>query len=580
MSRITKTTTASLGTAGAGEVDGERHLRDVSLNSYQRVPSPSLLTVRHLFLAVVIVLHHLDPHPYPPDPIMVLDLDLFRVDKGGDPERVKQTLSNRFKDVKVVDQVVDLDSRWRKCRHDLDQLNKAKNSISKSYGIKVKESKGKGALAQESKEPESTGDEPTDLNSLLQAVAGLSVNDSITLDRLKQMRTLTEEETMKLTQEMSRCEQDRNEILREIGNLLHPDVPISDDEDNNAIIKVSGNIELGKESDHPFLSHVDLISMINGINTEKGSVIAGSRGYFILGPAVWLQQALISYALQFAADKGYVPIYTPFWMTKSLMGQVAQLSQFDEELYKLGESSKVTANEQSEAKYLIATSEQPLAALHAGEWLDPKELPIKYAGISTCFRQEAGSHGRDTRGIFRVHQFEKVEQFVITAPKDSWIAFHQMIQTSEAFYESLGIPFRVVSIVSGALNNAAAMKYDLEGWFPGSKAYRELVSVSNCTDYQSRRLQIRYGQTKKMTGQVEFVHMLNGTLTAITRTICAVLEVHQTEKGINVPAALQRFMPHAYRSFIPFVAKDAPVALEKDGKDAAKTSTAGSKTET
>lgn len=177
------------------------------------------------------------------------------------------------------------------------------------------------------------------------------------------------------------------------------------------------------------------------------------------GPAVWLQQALISYALQFAAEKGYQPIYTPFWMTKSLMAQVAQLSQFDEELYKLGE----TKSAGDEAKYLIATAEQPLAAFHATEWLDPKQLPIKYAGLSTCFRQEAGSHGRDTRGIFRVHQFEKVEQFVITAPKDSWDAFHEMISTSESFYQSLGIPFRVVSIVSGALNNAAAMKYDLEG---------------------------------------------------------------------------------------------------------------------
>ena len=193
---------------------------------------------------------------------------------------------------------------------------------------------------------------------------------------------------------------------------------------------------------------------------------AGSRGYFLTGPAVWLQQALISYALQFAAEREYQPIYTPFWMTKTLMGQVAQLSQFDEELYKLGETKGAAAVEGSgEAKYLIATSEQPLAALHAGEWLDPKQLPIRYAGLSTCFRQEAGSHGRDTRGIFRVHQFEKVEQFLITSPKDSWPAFHDMIATSEAFYQSLGIPYRVVSIVSGALNNAAAMKYDLEGQF-------------------------------------------------------------------------------------------------------------------
>ena len=166
--------------------------------------------------------------------------------------------------------------------------------------------------------------------------------------------------------------------------------------------------------------------------------------------------------------------------------------------------------------------------------------------------RECGSHGRDTRGIFRVHQFEKVEQFVITAPNKSEEAFHEMIGNSEEFYQSLGIPYRVVAIVSGALNNAAAIKYDLESWFPGSAAFRELVSVSNCTDYQSRRLQVRFGQTKKMTGQVEYVHMLNGTLSAISRTICAVLEVHQTPEGIRIPEVLKPFMPERFREMIPY----------------------------
>ena len=177
-----------------------------------------------------------------------------------------------------------------------------------------------------------------------------------------------------------------------------------------------------------------------------------------------------------------------------------------------------------------------------------REEASSTVALSTCFRPEVGAHGRDTRGMFRVHQFEKVEQFVIAAPSKSWESFHEMIGTSEKFYQSLSIPYQVVSIVSGALNNAAAMKYDLEAWFPGSGAFRELVSVSNCTDYQARRLQIRYGQTKKMTGQVEYVHMLNGTLSAISRTICAILEVHQSLGGIKVPAALEPFMPEKFRT--------------------------------
>jgi len=202
--------------------------------------------------------------------------------------------------------------------------------------------------------------------------------------------------------------------------------------------------------------------------------------------------------------KGFTPLYTPFFMRKEVMQEVAQLSQFDEELYKVlgkGDRGDNTVDE----KYLIATSEQPIAAFHRGEWINADSLPIKYAGISSCFRQEAGSHGRDTRGIFRVHQFEKVEQFVLTSPHDneSWKMFDEMIGNAEEFHQKLGLPYRIVNIVSGALNHAAAKKYDLEAWFPGSGAFRELVSCSNCTDYQARRLLVRYGTAKKMNQQVK-----------------------------------------------------------------------------
>jgi seryl-tRNA synthetase len=230
-------------------------------------------------------------------------------------------------------------------------------------------------------------------------------------------------------------------------------------------------------------------------------------------------------------------------MRQEIMAECAQLSQFDDELYK------VTG--EGDDKYLIATSEQTLCALHRQDWFEKQDLPVKYVGYSTCFRKEVGSHGRDTLGIFRIHQFEKIEQFAITNPDGtaSWDTMEEMLGNAEAFYQGLDIPYRVVNIVSGELNNAAAKKYDLEAWFPASKTYRELVSCSNCTDYQSRRLDIRLRVPKEQGGS-KFVHMLNSTLTATERTLCCVLENYQTPDGVRVPPVLQPFMMGI--DFIPF----------------------------
>jgi len=331
-------------------------------------------------------------------------------------------------------------------------------------------------------------------------------------------------------------------------------------------------------------SHVDLITMIGGVDTDRATVASGSRAYYLMGPAVFLQQGLIQLALQTLYKEGYSPLYTPFFMKKDVMQEVAQLSQFDEELYKVvGKGSENKEDTSIDEKYLIATSEQTIAAFHREEWISEKDLPIKYAGLSTCFRQEVGSHGRDTRGIFRVHQFEKIEQFVIASPHDgqSWKIMDEMISNAENFCKMLNIPYRIVCIVSGALNNAAAKKLDLEAWFPGSGAFRELVSCSNCLDYQARRLRVRYGQTKKMNSATEYCHMLNATMCAVTRVICVLLEQNQTETGIKVPEALKMYMPEKYKEEIPFVAaapideaesKKAKKQKEgkkaKDGKDA------------
>merc|ERR1711936_1271032 len=255
---------------------------------------------------------------------------------------------------------------------------------------------------------------------------------------------------------------------------------------------------------------------------------------------------LIQLALQTLYKEGYSPLYTPFFMRKDVMQEVAQLSQFDEELYKVvGKGSESKEDTTVDEKYLIATSEQTIAAFHREEWIAKKDLPIKYAGLSTCFRQEVGSHGRDTRGIFRVHQFEKIEQFVIASPHDgeSWKIMNEMINNAENFCKMLNIP--------------AAKKLDLEAWFPGSGSFRELVSCSNCLDYQARRLRVRYGQ-KMMNSATEYCHMLNATMCAVTRVICVLLEQNQTETGIKVPEALKLYMPAKYKDEIPFVAP-API---------------------
>ncbi|NXJ72934.1 SYSC protein, partial [Rostratula benghalensis] len=360
-----------------------------------------------------------------------------------------------------------------------DNLNKLKNLCSKTIGDKMKV------------RPE--GSERFTAGTLL----------ALQVSQIKKVRLLIDEAILKCDAERLRLEAERFESLREIGNLLHPSVPISNDE--------VGTKEMGDKRHQAGTRGSSGAACVfpgeSGRGGPSGRCVSVTGGGLPCpqGPLVFLEQALIQYALQSLRARGYTPVYTPFFMRKEVMQEVAQLSQFDEELYKvIGKGSEKAEDNSFEEKYLIATSEQPIAALHRDEWLRPEDLPLKYAGFSTCFRQEVGSHGRDTRGIFRVHQFEKIEQFVYASPHDnkSWEMFEEMMATAEDFYQSLGIPYHIVNIVSGSLNHAASKKLDLEAWFPGSGAFRELVSCSNCTDYQARRLRIRYGQTKKMMDKV------------------------------------------------------------------------------
>lgn len=471
---------------------------------------------------------------------MVLSIDLFRPEKGGDPAKMRENQIKRYKDPKLVDKIVEKDEEWRKLRFRGDSLNKLKNSSSKTIGEKMKNK-------------EAPGDTDALPQNLIDTMIELTVEQlkGLQISQIKNLTKLIDQEIEANNKRLVVVEAERNEALKEMGNILHESVPVTDNEDFNRVERTFGDCESRKK-----FSHVDLVEFIDGFDGQRGAVVAGSRGYYTKGPIVFLEQALINLALQILDKKNYTPLYTPFFMKKEVMQEVAQLSQFDEELYKVvGKSSELADDKSVEEKYLIATSEQPIAAFHRDEWLPESALPLRYAGMSSCFRQEVGSHGRDTRGIFRVHQFEKIEQFCITEPGNnkSWEMLEEMIGNAEEFNKALGIPYRVVVIVSGALNNAAAKKYDLEAWFPGSGAYRELVSCSNCTDYQSRRLRIRYGQTKKLNQETEYVHMLNATMCATTRTICAILENYQVEDGILIPEALKPFMPERYREKIPFV---------------------------
>lgn len=480
---------------------------------------------------------------------MVLDLDLFRSDKGGNPDTIRENQKKRFKDLALVETVIEQDTEWRQRRHRADNLNKAKNLCSKEIGEKMKKKEPLGDAGEEV--PENVRNNLTEVTS--------DVLRQLTVNQIKKVRVLIDEAMSENERCLLKAEQRRNTALREVGNHLHETVPVSNDEEENRVERTFGDCKRRVK-----YSHVDLIVMIDGMNAEKGATVSGGRGYFLTGPAVFLEQALIQHALHMLSNRGFTPLYTPFFMRKEVMQEVAQLSQFDEELYKVvGKSSERGDEVGTDEKYLIATSEQPIAAYHRDEWLPEASLPIKYAGLSTCFRQEVGSHGRDTRGIFRVHQFEKVEQFVLTSPHDnkSWEMMDEMIDNAEQFCQSLNIPYRIVNIVSGALNHAASKKLDLEAWFGGSGAFRELVSCSNCLDYQARRLHVRYGQTKKMNASVDYVHMLNATMCATTRVICAILETHQTETGVKVPEPLKKYMPEKYREEIPFV-KPAPIDVE------------------
>jgi seryl-tRNA synthetase len=454
---------------------------------------------------------------------MPLDINLFRAHAGGNPELIRESQRRRFASVELVDEIIAKDELWRRYTGDIDDLKKNRNIVQKQVAVHKKAK--------------------TECDDLLAQIKSIG------------------EEIIATENKQSELKKTIDNMIRTVGNIVDNSVPIGNDEDlHNVVVRKWGNCRDPAGT----LNHHDLLWRIGGYEPERGSGVAGHRGYFLKDVGVLLNQAFINYSVSFLRKRQYSILQPPYMMKKEIMAGIAQLAQFDEELYKVSGGD-------GEDKYLIATSEQPICAYHMNEWMDEKQFPIRYSGVSTCFRKEAGSGGKDNWGIFRVHQFEKVEQFAIVECnlEESQKMQDEMINTAEEFYQSLGFPYHVINIASGALNNAATKKLDLECWFPGYDSYRELVSCSNCTDYQSRSLEIRSGQNKKMGDrEKKYVHMLNATLCATGRAICCLLETYQEADGVRIPEVLVPFMDGM--TFMPFIREAKPMPGAPKEKSAPK----------
>ncbi|MDE1812060.1 MAG: serine--tRNA ligase [Thaumarchaeota archaeon] len=344
---------------------------------------------------------------------------------------------------------------------------------------------------------------------------------------IDQMQTVSDS-LKKLEEDQITVEEKFTKLSLTLPNMIHESVPIGKDETANKEIKKWGSIPV---FDFEVKDHIDLTQNLDLVDLERAAKVSGARFYYLKNQLVRLNQALLQFALDFLSEKSYTPIQTPFLINRGAMEGAIIAQDFEEVIYKI----------EDEDLYLIGTSEHAVASMHSDEIIDGKKLPLRYAGISTCFRKEAGAHGRDQKGIFRVHQFEKVEQFVFTRPEDSWREHERMLAITEEFYQKIEIPYRIMLLSSGDLGKVSAKTYDLEAWMVGQKNYREIVSCSNCLDFQARRLKIRFRD--KTNEQPQYLHSLNSTLVATTRTMVAIIENFQTKDGhIAVPKALQKYV--------------------------------------
>ncbi len=416
----------------------------------------------------------------------MLDIKLIRES----PEIIKKDLKKRKDNekLKLLDKVIELDKQNRELMQQAQHMRSKRNEVSKIISMLKKQGK----------------------------------------DVTKELKLAAE-----IPQDIKKIEEEQNKIqdklkngLRTLPNILHESVPYGEGEDENETIE-----KVGKLITHDFKtkSHVDILDEYDQADIPRAGKISGSRFWFLKDKLAMLDFALQKYALDFMYNKGYIIVQPPFMMNRKSYEGVTDLKDFEDVMYKI----------EDEDLYLIATSEHPLTAMFMNEIMEEKDLPIKTCGISSCFRKEAGSHGKDTKGIFRGHQFNKIEQIIICKPEESWKYHEELLNNAKEFFKSLGLHFRVQSICTGDIGTVAAKKYDIEVWMPAQQKYREVVSCSNCTDYQSRRLGIRLRGKESNV----LVHTLNSTCVATSRAIVAILENFQDKKGvIHIPKVLLPYM--------------------------------------
>ena len=404
------------------------------------------------------------------------------------PDVVRASQKGRGENVELVDQILAIDEVKRAAVSEFETLRQEQNVLSKSVGA-------------------AKGDEKTALLENAKALA----------DKVKSADT-----------KRSAIEEEAKQLLLQLSNLLDTEAPIGGEEDFVTIEHIGTPRDFTKDGFEP-KDHVELGKLLGAIDTERGAKVAGSRSYYLTGVGALLEFALVNYAIQSALKNGFTPVIPPVLVNPAAMEGTGFLGQAAENVYRI----------EKDDVYLVGTSEVPLAAMHMDEILPADKLPIRYAGYSSCFRREAGTYGKDTRGIIRVHQFDKVEMFTFCKPEDAKAEHARLLQWEKDFLTAMEIPFRVIDVASGDLGSSATRKFDIEAWVPTQGAYREVTSTSNCTEFQARRLNIRY----KDSEGTKAIATLNGTLVAIPRMIVAILENHQNADGtVNVPVALQPFL--------------------------------------
>ena len=405
------------------------------------------------------------------------------------PQRIRDMLKARAVEFDL-DELVESDQKRRDLILKTDEMRKKKNQVALEISQKKK-----------------VGDDISPSLSEMKNISG----------ELAKLESLQEE-----------VEKKYSKLALTIPNLIHESVPIGKDETANIEVKKWGIIP---KFDFKINDHIDISANLDLVDLERAAKVSGARFYYLKNDLVRLNQSLIHYALDFLAEKNYSLVQPPYMINRQSMEGAIIADDFEEVIYKID----------NEDLYMIGTSEHAMAAMRSDEIIEGKDLPLRFAGVSPCFRKEAGAHGRDQKGIFRVHQFDKIEQFVFARPEESWKEHERMLSVAEEFYQKLEIPYKVMLLSSADMGKVSAKTYDIEAWMAGQNAYREIVSCSNCLDYQARRLKIRFRD--KTNEETQYLHTLNSTLVATSRVLVSIMENFQTNDGhIVIPKVLQKYM--------------------------------------